>query len=88
MNAGNYFKRPAGSMKLKYIQYDISPQESTLIEEYPRNHTVFTDPASIRRQGWNQMKVIFLDKQNVRLNLRRFRPTLKKALKHLNSVQS
>ncbi|KAJ3700755.1 hypothetical protein LUZ61_004460 [Rhynchospora tenuis] len=86
--AGNYFKRPVEKMKLKYLQYDIMPEESTLIEEYPRNHTVFTDPASIRRQGWNALKEVFLDKQNVRLNMKRFRPTLKKALKHLNSVDS
>ncbi|KAJ4794271.1 Glycosyltransferase family 61 protein [Rhynchospora pubera] len=86
--AGNYFKRPVQKMKLKYLQYDITPEESTLIEEYPRNHTVFTDPASIRRQGWNAMKEVFLDKQNVRLNIKRFRPTLKKALKHLNSEDS
>lgn len=75
-------------MKLKYIQYDIVPEESTLIDEYPRNHTVFTNPESIRRQGWNPMKEIFLDKQNVRLNMKRFRPTLKKTLKYLNSVNS
>ncbi|XP_078174960.1 beta-1,2-xylosyltransferase XYXT1-like isoform X2 [Carex rostrata] len=86
--AGNYFKRPVGNMKLKYIQYDIAPEESTLIDEYPRNHTVFTNPESIRRQGWNPMKKIFLDKQNVRLNMKRFRPTLKKTLKYLNSVNS
>ncbi|KAJ4818112.1 Glycosyltransferase family 61 protein [Rhynchospora pubera] len=86
--AGNYFKRPVEKMKLKYLQYDITPEESTLIDEYPRNHTVFTDPASIRRQGWNAMKEVFLDKQNVRLNIKRFRPTLKKALKHLNSEDS
>ncbi|KAF3328979.1 hypothetical protein FCM35_KLT06057 [Carex littledalei] len=86
--AGNYFKRPVGNMKMKYIQYDIAPEESTLIDEYPRNHTVFTNPESIRRQGWNPMKEIFLDKQNVRLNMKRFRPTLKKTLKYLNSVNS
>jgi hypothetical protein len=86
--AGYYFKRPAGNMKLKYLQYDIVPEESTLIDEYPRNHTVFTDPESIRRQGWIPMKEIFLDKQNVRLNMKRFRPTLKKTLKYLNSVNS
>ncbi|KAJ3694368.1 hypothetical protein LUZ60_009848 [Juncus effusus] len=86
--AGNYFKRPVEKMELKYLQYDIVPEESTLIDEYPLNHTVFTNPEVIRNQGWKEMAAIFLDKQNVRLNVRRFRPTLKKALKHLNSIDS
>jgi hypothetical protein len=72
-------------MKLKYLQYDITPEESTLIEQYPRNHTVFTDPMSIQRKGWSALKEVFLVKQNVKLNIDRFRPTLKRALEYLNS---
>lgn len=75
-------------MKLKYIQYDITPEESTLIEQYPREHAAFTDPASIQRNGWGALKEVFLDKQNVRLDIERFKPTLKKALEHLNSEHS
>lgn len=86
--AGNYIKRPVEKMKLKYLQYDITPEESTLSAQYPRNHTVFTDPMSIQRKGWGSLKEVFLVKQNVRLNIERFRPTLKKALEFLNSEDS
>ncbi|KAF3338443.1 EGF domain-specific O-linked [Carex littledalei] len=85
---GDLIKRPAERMKLKYIQYDITPEESTLIEQYPINHAAFTDPASIQRNGWGALKEVFLDKQNVRLDIERFKPTLKKALEHLNSEHS
>ncbi|KAF3331445.1 EGF domain-specific O-linked [Carex littledalei] len=82
---GNYFRRPVEKMKLKYLQYFVSPEESSLIDEYPRNHTIFTDPQSVHRKGWDAINEIFLQKQSVRLNITRFRPTLEEALKHLNS---
>ncbi|KAJ4794108.1 Glycosyltransferase family 61 protein [Rhynchospora pubera] len=82
---GNYFRRPVEKMKLKYLQYEITPEESTLIEQYPKNHTVFTHPASIQQKGWKALKKVFLVKQNVRLNIDRFRPTLQEALEYLNS---
>lgn len=72
-------------MKLKYLQYFVSPEESSLIDEYPRNHTIFTDPQSVHRKGWDAINEIFLQKQSVRLNISRFRPTLQEALKHLNA---
>lgn len=75
-------------MKLKYLQYSVTPEESSLIEEYPRNHTIFTDPQSVHRKGWTAINEIYLAKQNVRLNMTRFRPTLMEALKHLNSEDS
>ncbi|CAL9206050.1 unnamed protein product [Musa hybrid cultivar] len=81
--AANYYAEPAKGMKLRYLQYEISEEESTLIELYPRDHKVFKDPASIHKQGWKKMGEVYLRKQNVKLNVNRFRPVLEKALQLL-----
>ncbi|KAJ4814872.1 Glycosyltransferase family 61 protein [Rhynchospora pubera] len=84
---GNYervseydYGEPAVDMGLKYLQYRISEVESTLTDLYPRDHVVFRDPESIQRQGWRTADGIYLRKQNVRLNITRFRPILESAL--------
>ncbi|KAH7658573.1 Protein O-GlcNAc transferase protein [Dioscorea alata] len=81
----SYFKEPAMDMKLRYLEYRISEEESTLMEVYPKDHPVFKDPFSIHKLGWNSIKDVFLDKQDVKLNVRRFRGVLVKALKLLHS---
>lgn len=78
------FGKPSQDMNLKYLEYKISNEESTLIQQYPLDHAVFTDPYSIGKQGWEAFKSIFLDKQNVKLNVNRFKPTLLKALELLH----
>lgn len=82
--AGTYFREPSSGMKLRYLEYSITEEESTLIDQYPRDHPVFKDPLSIHKLGWYGMSEIFLAKQNVRLNVRRFRPVLIKSLKLLH----
>ncbi|RWV83543.1 hypothetical protein GW17_00054826 [Ensete ventricosum] len=81
--AANYYGEPAKGMKLRYLQYEISEEESTLLELYPRDHKVFKDPDSIHKQGWKKMGEVYLRKQNVKLNVNRFRPVLEKALQLL-----
>ncbi|KAJ3699253.1 hypothetical protein LUZ61_002958 [Rhynchospora tenuis] len=49
------FGNPALNMKLKYVQYCISEEESTLIDLYPRDHAVFRDPESFLGKGWGAM---------------------------------
>ncbi|XP_010916279.1 beta-1,2-xylosyltransferase XYXT1 isoform X2 [Elaeis guineensis] len=81
----NYdFGDPARNMKLQYLEYGISEEESTLINLYPRDHPVFKDPMSIHRLGWNAMAKVYLVEQSVKLDLRRFRPVLLKALELLH----
>ncbi|CAL2262346.1 unnamed protein product [Prunus armeniaca] len=82
--ATNDFGEPSQDMNLKYLEYKISNEESTLIQQYPLDHAVFTDPYSIGKQGWEAFRSIFLEKQNVKLNVNRFRPTLLKALELLH----
>ncbi|XP_010916275.1 alpha-1,3-arabinosyltransferase XAT3 isoform X2 [Elaeis guineensis] len=71
---------PARNMKLQYMEYGMSLEESTLIDLYPRDHPVIKDPPSIHKQGWNAMYKVYMIEQSVKLDLRRFRPVLLKAL--------
>ncbi|KAM1026523.1 hypothetical protein ACFX13_040152 [Malus domestica] len=82
--ATNYFGKPSEGMNLKYLEYEISNEESTLTQQYPLDHPVFTDPSSIGKQGWLAFYSLYLQKQNVHLNVQRFRPTLLKALELLH----
>ncbi|CAO2209197.1 unnamed protein product [Urochloa humidicola] len=77
--ATNFYGEPARGMNLRYLEYHISEQESSLAQRYPRDHIVFKDPMAIHGQGWNALADIFMT-QNVKLNLRRFKPTLLQAL--------
>lgn len=79
----NFFGEPSKDMDLKYLEYKISLEESTLIQQYPKDHVVLRDPQTIEKQGWRAFKSIYLDKQNVSLDVNRFRPTLLKALELL-----
>lgn len=77
------FGDPAGEMNIKYLDYKIVVNESSLVEQYPPNHKVFKDPSSFFRKGWGVFRSIYLDKQNVKVDLNRFRSTLLKAKKLL-----
>jgi capsular polysaccharide biosynthesis protein len=78
----NYFRGPSRDMGHRYLEYRIKPEESTLVDEFPRDHPIFTDPEKVKSKGWNSLKDAYLDKQDVRLDMKRFRPTLKKAIAH------
>lgn len=74
--AETYYSEPAKKLGLKYIDYEILPRESSLYEEYDESDPVLADPESVTNKGWEYTKKIYLDKQNVRLDLRRFRKKL------------
>ncbi|KAF7819933.1 alpha-1,3-arabinosyltransferase XAT2-like isoform X1 [Senna tora] len=82
--ATNDFGEPSKDMNLKYLEYNIKLEESTLIQQYPLDHEAIKDPPSIWKQGWEAFKTMYLDKQNVNLDVIRFRPTLEKALELLH----
>ncbi|KAJ8455970.1 hypothetical protein OPV22_034886 [Ensete ventricosum] len=81
--ARDTFGQPSPDMQLKYMDYRIQADESTLSEQYPGDHPVLKDPYSIHKQGWNSLSKTYLDNQNVRPHLGRLRNTLMDALKHL-----
>ncbi|KAF3325320.1 protein O-linked-mannose beta-1,4-N-acetylglucosaminyltransferase 2-like protein [Carex littledalei] len=80
-----YYHLPAEGMGLKYVEYKVNVEESTLLEKYPIDHQVITDPHSIHMKGYNVSKPIYIDGQNVHLNLTRFRGTLETAMR-LSSI--
>ncbi|KAJ1282883.1 hypothetical protein BS78_03G085700 [Paspalum vaginatum] len=77
--ATNFYGQPARGMNLNYLEYHISKKESSLSQRYPTDHLVFKNPMAIHGQGWNTLSEIFMA-QDVKLNLKRFRPTLLQVL--------
>ncbi|RZR98452.1 hypothetical protein BHM03_00027806, partial [Ensete ventricosum] len=77
------FGEPAPDMGIRYLEYEIKEEESSLMRQYPRSHPVFTDPLSIHKQGWNVLWSVFLNKQSVKLDVRRFKGVLQEAMKAL-----
>jgi Glycosyltransferase 61 len=70
------YGEPTKDMRLNYVEYEIKEEESTLIEKYPRNHTVFSNPQELHRQGWMAMYTVYLVEQSVKLDVNRFRGVL------------
>ncbi|KAJ8619785.1 hypothetical protein MRB53_028314 [Persea americana] len=78
------FEEPSGDMKLRYLKYKIGENESSLTQQFPHDHGVLRDPYSIDNQGWSTFSSIYLEKQNVTLDVGRFKGTLLKALELLH----
>ncbi|KQK14874.1 uncharacterized protein LOC100829143 [Brachypodium distachyon] len=83
--AGAYYGEPAARLGLRYVGYKIRPDESSLAREYPAGDPVLVDPAAVAKRGWDVTKKVYLDRQNVRLDLARFREELVKAHRYLVS---
>jgi hypothetical protein len=77
------FKEPSADMEIHYLEYMIQLDETSLSEQYPRDDPVLRDPNSIHKQGWNALKTVYLDKQNVKPHLGRLKNTFMEALKLL-----
>ncbi|RLN11989.1 hypothetical protein C2845_PM09G14400 [Panicum miliaceum] len=77
------FKEPSADMQIHYLEYMIQVDETTLSEQYPKDDPVLKDPYSIHKQGWNALKTVYLDKQNVKPHLGRLKNTFMEALKLL-----
>ncbi|ERN05476.1 hypothetical protein AMTR_s00007p00251750 [Amborella trichopoda] len=76
----NYYAEPAGAMGMRYLEYHIVPEESSLYHKYPPDHPVLTNPMVIHMQGYNVSRAVYVDGQNLRLDLKRFRETLVQAM--------
>nr|CDM80461.1 unnamed protein product [Triticum aestivum] len=77
--ATNFYGEPARGMGLRYLEYHVAGEESSLARRYPRDHAVFRDPMAIHAQGWKALAEVVMT-QDVRLDLDRFTPTLLRAL--------
>uniref|UniRef100_A0A452XMX2 Glycosyltransferase 61 catalytic domain-containing protein n=1 Tax=Aegilops tauschii subsp. strangulata TaxID=200361 RepID=A0A452XMX2_AEGTS len=80
--AENYYGEPARRLGLHYIPYKILPSESSLFRRYARDDPVLTDPVAVNAKGWQVTKKVYLDGQNVRLDMARFRRRLREAYDH------
>nr|CAD1829609.1 unnamed protein product [Ananas comosus var. bracteatus] len=78
-----YYGEPARKLGLRYAAYKILPRESSLYRKYSRNATILKDPDSVNAQGWQVTKKVYLDGQNVRLDIGRFRKRLVKAFEYV-----
>ncbi|GLT83587.1 hypothetical protein SLE2022_018660 [Rubroshorea leprosula] len=78
-----YFGEPAGGMGLRYLEYKIEPEESSLINTYGRDHPVITDVGSIIAKGYQAFRAVYVDGQDLKINLTRFRETLIEAMQIL-----
>ncbi|GJN06006.1 hypothetical protein PR202_ga23689 [Eleusine coracana subsp. coracana] len=77
------FGEPVADMGLKYLEYSVAAEESTLLEMLGPDHPVIKDPESVHRSGWDKVAEFYLGKQDVRINVTRFAPTLEQAMQHL-----
>ncbi|XXG79470.1 hypothetical protein AAC387_Pa09g0527 [Persea americana] len=80
--AQTYYGEPAMKLGVKYISYNILPKESSLYEQYEKDDPVLTDPESVTNKGWQETKRVYLDQQNVKIDLRRFRKRLVRAYEY------
>lgn len=77
------FGIPAVDMKLKYIAYSAGVEESTLVDTLGRDHPAVRDPESVHRSGWNKVAEYYLGKQDIKLDIVRFEPVLRQAMRML-----
>ncbi|KAM6568316.1 hypothetical protein CsatB_016301 [Cannabis sativa] len=80
--AETYYGEPSRMLGLEYIGYKIHASESSLYEKYDEDDPVLKNPNSVTKKGWQYTKSIYLDGQNVRLDLTRFRKHLMHAYKY------
>lgn len=79
----HYYARPAVDMGLNYLDYKIQPNESSLYQLYGPNDPIISDPAAIWAKGYRAVKDVYLDQQDFRINISRFKDTLVEALELL-----
>ncbi|MFS7929064.1 putative protein O-GlcNAc transferase [Helianthus anomalus] len=78
----SFYSEPGPGMGLRYLEYMMEPDESSLADVYGLDHPVLQDTASVAANGgYDAAREMYLDKQDLRLNLTRFRETLVQALR-------
>ncbi|XP_010549096.1 PREDICTED: EGF domain-specific O-linked N-acetylglucosamine transferase-like [Tarenaya hassleriana] len=73
------YEEPAKAMNLSYLEYKITPEESSLTQKYGRDHEVLKNAFAVGKRGWETFKAIYMA-QNVSVDVDRFRPVLVRAL--------
>ncbi|KAL5990146.1 hypothetical protein ACLOJK_011043 [Asimina triloba] len=78
--AKHYYGDPARAVGINYLKYEATYEESSLSGMYTAEEQVIVDPPSIYQQSYQLAKSIYLDVQNIRVDLKRFRGTLLQAM--------
>ncbi|XP_042497473.1 xylan glycosyltransferase MUCI21-like [Macadamia integrifolia] len=73
------FGKSSRDMGLEYVEYKIEQEESSLIDKYGKDHLVLKDPKAVVKEDWFNIKKIYLQGQDVKLDLDRIRSYLNKA---------
>ncbi|TVU22190.1 hypothetical protein EJB05_31872, partial [Eragrostis curvula] len=76
------FGEPATDMGLKYLEYSVTAEESTLMETLGPYHPAIRDPDSVHGSGWEKVNEFYLQKQDVRINVTCLAPILAQAFDH------
>ncbi|XP_074310900.1 xylan glycosyltransferase MUCI21-like [Silene latifolia] len=79
----SYYAEPTPKMGLKYLEYRVGFDESSLYESYSRNDLVIINPPSVYAKGFSVAKAIYLEEQNLRINVTKFKATMSHALELL-----
>ncbi|KAH6820711.1 hypothetical protein C2S53_003406 [Perilla frutescens var. hirtella] len=84
-----YGRVPAEEMKLKYLEYMVMLNESSLAGKYPDDSEVYKNSVDYCLAiGFSMCKKVFMDNQDVTLHLPTFRKTLSQALDLLTVAAS
>ncbi|XP_021755480.1 uncharacterized protein LOC110720745 [Chenopodium quinoa] len=78
-----YYGNPAHIMGLKYMDYKIVAKESSLYDVYGPDDPIVFDPLVVFEQGYRSARSLYIDGQNVTIDIARFKGTLNEALKFL-----
>nr|AGS18880.1 GT61_6 [Plantago ovata] len=79
------YRDPTAGMGLRYLEYKITTEESSLSQQYSADDPVLTDPMSIFQKGWSVMASVYLENQNITVDLGRFTEVLVQAKKLLQN---
>ncbi|KAL7139481.1 hypothetical protein ABFS83_09G054300 [Erythranthe nasuta] len=75
-----YFTLPIKDMNLRYLEYKVGLNESSLLGKYPVGSEVYSDPGAVYKKGFIHFHAVYLKNQDVTLDFVRFREVLLKAL--------
>ncbi|KAK6931300.1 Glycosyltransferase 61 [Dillenia turbinata] len=76
------FRNPSPYLGLDYLEYKINVYESSYLDKYGQDDVVLNNPEALLKDGWNkELQELYLIKQDVKLDLSRFRPYLEETYK-------
>ncbi|CAO2204905.1 unnamed protein product [Urochloa humidicola] len=74
---------PAEAMGLRYVQYEVGVEESTLKDKFPPGHQIFTNPTALHKKGFAFIRQTLMDGQDITVDVARFREVLRQVLDNL-----